>query len=58
MIGEQRSAIVEMAVVRSLLFVVLFGIIELSLAMYTYNYVSDAAREATRYAIVRGSSCT
>jgi len=56
--GEQGSAIVEMAVVSSLLFAVLFGIIELSLAMYTYNYVSDAAREATRYAIVRGSSCT
>ncbi len=56
--GDEGSAIVEMAVVSSLLFAVLFGIIELSLALYTYNYVSDAAREATRYAIVRGSSCT
>ncbi|HMG86104.1 MAG TPA: TadE family protein [Terracidiphilus sp.] len=56
--GDEGSAIVEMAVVSSLLFAVLFGIIELSLALYTYNYVSDAAREATRYAIVRGSACT
>jgi Flp pilus assembly protein TadG len=56
--GDEGSAIVEMAVVSSILFAVLFGIIELSLALYTYNYVSDAAREATRYAIVRGSACT
>ena len=28
------------------------------MALYTYNYVSDAAREASRYAIVRGSSCS
>ena len=34
----------------------LFGIIEVSLALYSYNFVTDAAREATRYAIVRGPS--
>jgi Flp pilus assembly protein TadG len=56
--GDEGSALVEMAVVSSLLFSMLFGIIELSLALYTYNYVSDAAREGSRYAIVRGSSCS
>ncbi len=55
---EEGSEVVEMALVSSVLFAALFGIIELSLALYTYNYVSDAAREATRYAIVRGSSCS
>ncbi|WP_348262312.1 pilus assembly protein [Telmatobacter sp. DSM 110680] len=55
---EEGSNIVEMAVVSSVLLAVLFGIVELSLAMYTYNYVSDAAREGTRYAMVRGSSCS
>jgi Flp pilus assembly protein TadG len=55
---NEGSAVVEMAVVCSLLFAMLFGVIELSLALYTYNYVSDAAREGTRYAIVRGSSCS
>lgn len=31
----------------------------MSLAMYVYQYCSDAARQATRYAMVRGStSCT
>jgi len=38
---------------------VLFGMIEFCLALYTYNFVSDAARVASRYAAVRGSgSCT
>jgi Flp pilus assembly protein TadG len=56
--SDEGSNVVEMAVVSSVLFAMLFGIIELSLALYTYNYVSDAAREGTRYAIVRGSSCS
>ncbi len=46
-----------MALVSMVLFAMLFGIIEFSLALYTFNYVSDAAREGTRYAIVRGTSC-
>lgn len=37
----------------------LIGMMEMSLALYCYLFVSDAACEATRYAIVRGStSCT
>jgi Flp pilus assembly protein TadG len=34
----------------------LFGIIAFGYAMYTYNFVSDAARDAVRYAIVHGSN--
>jgi Flp pilus assembly protein TadG len=37
---------------------VVFGIIQLSIALYCYHYAADAAREATRWAIVRGSTCT
>jgi Flp pilus assembly protein TadG len=55
---DEGSSIVEMGMVSPLLLAMLFGIIELSLALYTYNYVSDAAREGSRYAIVRGSSCS
>ena len=55
---DEGANVLELAVVSSLLFAMLFGIIEVSLALYAYNYVSDAAREGTRYAIVRGSSCT
>ena len=32
------------------------GILEMSLALYSYDYVSDAAREGSRYAMVRGST--
>lgn len=50
---------VETAISCVVLFAILFGIFEMSLALYTYYFTSDAAREATRYAIVRGStSCT
>ncbi len=53
------DAIIEFGISCIILIPMLFGLIEFSLAFYTYNFVSDAAREATRYAIVRGStSCT
>ena len=55
---DEGSALVEMGLVCGILFAMLFGIIEFSLALYTYNYVSDAARDGSRYAIVRGSSCS
>ena len=54
---EQGSTIVEFAVGASVLLMVVFGIILMALALYTYNVVSESAREATRYAIVRGSAC-
>jgi Flp pilus assembly protein TadG len=55
---ESGTALVEFAIASSVLLMLMFGIIELCFALYTYNYVSDAARVATRYAVVRGSSCT
>jgi hypothetical protein len=36
---------------------VLFGIIQLSLALYCYHYAAAASREASRWAIVRGANC-
>jgi Flp pilus assembly protein TadG len=56
--GESGSSLIETALTLVILCVVLFGIIEMSLAAYSYHYVSDAAREATRYAIVRGYDWT
>jgi Flp pilus assembly protein TadG len=36
----------------------LFGFMEMSMALYAYNYVCDAAQKAVRYASVRGAqSC-
>lgn len=31
---------------------------DFSRALYAYHFLSNSAREATRYAIVRGSACT
>jgi Flp pilus assembly protein TadG len=53
---EQGSALVEFAVVLVLLLTFLFGIMDFARFLYTYHFVCNAAREATRYAIVRGSS--
>jgi Flp pilus assembly protein TadG len=54
---ERGSSSVEFALTAALLFSVVFGVIAISLALYSYNVVAEAAREATRYAIVRGSAC-
>jgi len=37
------------------LLLVIFGIFEMSLFLYTYNVVADAAKEGVRYAIILGS---
>lgn len=42
----------------TLLLTLVFGIMEVSQMLYSYHFISNAAREGTRYAIVRGSSWT
>ncbi len=56
--SEAGVSTVEFAMTLSILLTMLFGLMELALALYSYNFISEAAREATRYAIVRGSSCS
>lgn len=46
------QTMVEFALSAMLLLLLLFGIMEMGLAVYNYNTVSSAAREAVRYAIV------
>jgi len=55
--GEEGSSLVEMALSCLILIPFLFGIVQLSIGLYCYHYASDAAREATRWAIVRGANC-
>jgi Flp pilus assembly protein TadG len=55
--AEAGSSIVEFAMASIILFTLVFGVMAICLALYSYNVVSEAAREATRYAIVRGSAC-
>jgi Flp pilus assembly protein TadG len=47
---------VEFALVAIVLFTCIFGIMGCSLAFYAYHFTAYAAREATRYAMVRGST--
>jgi len=36
----------------------LFAVIEFSFALYSYHFVNEVARNLSRYAMVRGSSCS
>ena len=56
---EEGSSLIEMALSSSIVFVLIFGILQMSLALYSYHSICEVAREGSRYAIVRGStSCT
>ncbi|HEY3988538.1 MAG TPA: TadE/TadG family type IV pilus assembly protein [Acidobacteriaceae bacterium] len=55
--NESGSSIVEFALTSSILFALVFGVMAICLALYSYNVVAETAREACRYAIVRGSAC-
>jgi Flp pilus assembly protein TadG len=54
---ERGSTLVEFGLVLIMMFAILFGIIDFGRALYTYHFVTNAAREGTRYAIVRGANC-
>jgi hypothetical protein len=56
---EDGNTLVEMALVSAFVFLpLIFGIIQFSFALYAYNFVNMSARQATRYAVVRGiESC-
>lgn len=55
--SEEGSNLVEMGLGMTIFMAVFFGVIQFSYAMYAYNWVSEAAREGSRWAIVRGSTC-
>jgi Flp pilus assembly protein TadG len=50
------GSLVEFAFVLTALFMLTFGIVDFSKAMFAYHWVSFAAHEATRYASVHGST--
>jgi Flp pilus assembly protein TadG len=51
---ESGSSLVEFGVSACLLLMVVFGIIDCSRAIYIDHFCAESAREATRYAMVRG----
>lgn len=54
---EEGAALVEMALSAAVFLTVLIGMVYLIFGLYVYNFVADAAREASRYASTRGSQC-
>jgi Flp pilus assembly protein TadG len=55
--SECGSSLVEFALTFSVLMAFVFTLMEACMASYTYSMISESAREATRYAIVHGSTC-
>jgi Flp pilus assembly protein TadG len=55
--SEQGSSLVEFAFIVVVLMSMVLGIMDFGRALYSYHFVSHAAREATRYAAVRGYTC-
>jgi len=56
--GERGATMVEFAFTFVVLFILLFGMIDFARALYAYHFISEAAREATRFASVRGDLCS
>jgi Flp pilus assembly protein TadG len=54
---QRGDSLVEFAMTLPVLLLFLLGLTEMCLAYYTYEWISEAAREGTRYAIVRGTTC-
>lgn len=55
---EDGATLVEFAFSCGIFIAVSFGIVVLCWALFTYEYVDYAAREAARWASVRGSECS
>lgn len=56
--SRKGQTLVESALSIAIVLVVLMGVLEVTIAMYDFNYVAYAARQGTRWAMVRGSKCT
>ena len=55
---RQGATTIEMAVVAGIASLLLFGIMEFCLIVYTYNVVDNAAREGARFAVVNTTEDT
>lgn len=56
--GQRGATLAEFALISTVVLMMIFGVTELGRAMYDYHLVSNGARLGTRYAIVRGTSCS
>ena len=54
---DRGSALVEFGLAAATVMLVLLLIVDAGRALYAYNWVSNSARQATRFAMVRGKTC-
>jgi Flp pilus assembly protein TadG len=55
---EEGSSIVEFALTFLVVMGLIFGVMQLCLAFYSFQAVNEYARAGARYAMVHGSTCT
>jgi len=55
--GQRGASLVEYAFVVILFLSLIFGISGFGHALFVYHHLNNAAKEATRYAAVRGATC-
>jgi hypothetical protein len=56
--GARGQALFEVLVSLIVFITMLLAVIQMGLAAYSYHFISEAAREGARWAMVRGSACT
>lgn len=56
--SERGQSLVEAAFTISILAMTVIGIMQVGMALHSFDTVADAARDGARYAMVHGSSCT
>src|SRR2546425_957091 len=54
--GERGNYIIESGICFVVFFIILLGILDVGRGIYSYNFMSAAAKEGTRYAMVHGNS--
>lgn len=56
--GESAQALAEFSLIAPLVFLIIFGIVDLSRAMQSYVMLQEAARSGARYAVTGRADCT
>jgi len=55
--GEGGGALIEMAFSIPIMMLITVGLVELCMMFYTHAYISELAREGSRYAMLHGPTC-
>ena len=55
--GDRGETLIEFALAGTVFFMMMFGTMELGLAVWNYNTLSSLAQDGARWAAVRGSEC-